>query len=214
MIRVVASPGDGFADLEWTVAILTVDQLRLHITTALSDAALQRLLDAAEQAIVNYAGSPGDVTELIDGGNRRIALTRQAVTITSITETPYSGPPVTLAADDYRIRAEGYVLERLHTGTNPRSWFHGLVTVIYAASSQDALRELVQIELVKLDVFLDPALRSHSIGDFSETFSADKSPDQLRDEILARLTPEPGGIRVVGTPTYYPWASTWGTTPW
>jgi len=174
------------------MAILTVEEFRAFVTTTLSDAAIQILLDAAEELIVGFAGDDATATELIDGGHRRLALQRRASSITSITETPWNSTVVTtLAASDYRLRAEGYVIERLSTGTNPRSYWSGLVTVTFDPDGTDALRKAVQLDLVKLDINLDTNLRSHTIGDFSETFANDSSPDSLRADILARLSGDP-----------------------
>ena len=180
------------------MAILDVDQLRLFVTTSLDDAALQILLNATEAEIVAYAGATGAITEQIDGRYGHLILSRPAYTVTSITETV--GTTVTkLAADDYRIRADGYYLERLNTGTNRRSRWHGLVTVTYTGSSQDDVRKLVQVDLIRLDISSDSNLRSQTIGDFSETFANDRPASVQRDEILERLNPEPA-MRVVDGP--------------
>jgi len=185
--------------------ILTVDEFRAFVHSDLGDDELQLLLNAAEEAIVAYAGSPSSVTELIDGGPNRIALRRPASAITSISETR-STTVTTLAGNDYRIRADGYVLERLNTGTNPRLYWWGLVTVTYTPVADADTRKSVQIELVKLDLAQDAALKSQTIGSFSETFDTDTNQDEQRSAILARLTPE-GSIRVVGAPSHgiYGW---------
>jgi hypothetical protein len=177
--------------------ILTVDELREHVSSELGDDALQRLLDDAEAAILAYAGAAGDVTELIDGGFARLALSRPAVSITSITERQGT-TDTTLATDDYRIRAQGYVLERLTGGTNSRSTWRDLVTVVYEAADDTAIRQIVQVELVKLAITFDPYLASKTIGAWTETYAtADKSIEEWRGEILARLSFEPG-LMVVG----------------
>ena len=58
--------------------ILTTDEFRAFVETDLDDASLQILLDAAESAIVAYAGPPGSATRRVDGGVGRMPLARPA----------------------------------------------------------------------------------------------------------------------------------------
>lgn len=189
------------------MAILTVGEFREFVETDLDDASLQVLLDAAEEAILAYAGAPDEVTQLVDGGVARLPLARRASAITSVTETRGT-MTTTLAADDYRLRAEGYVLERLRTGTNPRSLWYGLVTLTYAPAADAETRKAVQIDLVKIDLATQAgggSLRSQTIGDFSESFASDnRDPAQQRGAALARLNPEPM-MAVVGY--RHPWGN-------
>lgn len=188
--------------------ILTVPQLRGFIRTPLDDAALQILLDQTEEDILKFAGAPGQVTELIDGGYRRLTLNRPATSILSVVETIglTLTTQITLDASDYRIRAYGYVLERLGTGTNPR-WFWGrLVTVTYSYAADDAVRQMVQVDLIKLELAFSAGVAGETIGAWSESFrasTAEGSQEDMRNEILSRLNPEPE-LRAVGTPLL-PW---------
>ena len=179
------------------MAILTVTQLREHITSTLSDDAVQRLLDAAEELILQYVGglsttyeSLGAVNELITSHGELLMLSRRAETIDTVIERT-----TTLAANDYQLRSSGDMLRRLNTGTNPswRGWW-GRVDITYTPLSDSALRELVQIELVKLDISSNSTLASQTIGAWSETFGTAVSHEQQRFDILASLTPPADGI--------------------
>src|SRR5438105_1096004 len=187
------------------MTILTVAGLRTFIKTPLADSALQSLLDATEEDIVKFAGQPGDVTELIDGGYRRLTLNRPASSITSIKET--IGLTLTqqliLDPSDYRLRAYGYVLERLGTGTTPRWYWGRLVEVVYAYAGDTAIREMVQVDLCKLELAFSAGVAAETIGSWSISYrasAAEGSQEDMRNEILSRLNPEPE-MRIVGSPS-------------
>lgn len=178
------------------MTILTVDELREHVSSPLEEDALQRLLDGAEAEIVRYAGEPGSVTVVRDGRGRFITLDRPAASITSISETRWS-TSTTLAADDYLLRPSGTVIERLPGGTNSRHEWAGRVTVIYTAVDDDAIREVVQIDLVTLALNYEPGKGMEVIGSWTEQFAsaAEGNRDQF-DAILSRLDAGPS-MRVV-----------------
>ncbi len=169
--------------------ILTVDELREHVNTDLADTALQRLLDAAEWAIVNRAGAPGARTELAAGGYRFIALSRPAASIGSIVETVGS-TDLTLATDDYLIGLGEMLVERLSTGTNARSVWNDRVTVVYTPVDDDPVRKEVQIALCKLAINHQPGLAEEIIGEWTERFTNNSawSNQAERDSILERLS--------------------------
>lgn len=160
---------------------LTVDLLRGYITTALSDEALDALLDAAYEAIDQYAGASGSITELISPGpGDLLMLSRRASAISSLKEKD-----IALATDDYQLHGDQLV-RRLDTGTNPAWRWRGRVDVTYTALTDTASRDRVAIALVNLDLDFAPGLTSQRLGDFSET--ADQRPyDEQRAEILASL---------------------------
>lgn len=191
--------------------ILTVDQFREFVRTPLSDAAIQTVLDATEEDILKFAGSPGDVTELIDGGYRRLTLNRPATAITSIVETIglTLTTTITLDSSDYRVRAYGYVLERIGTGTHPRWYWGRIVTVTYSYAADASVREMVQVDLVKLELAFSAGVAAETVGSWSESYrtsTAEGSQEDMRQEILSRLNPEPE-MRIVGTPLL-PWDMT------
>lgn len=184
--------------------ILTPDEFRLFENTALSDTALQILLDAAEQAIVQRAGVSGARTELFTGGGRLISLAGPVSAITSITEKWWT-TDTALATDDYLLWPNGMTLERLSTGTHPRSTWNRRVTTVATPVADDALRKEVQIALLQLAVNSSPGISEETIGDWTQRFTNNNSAwnqDTERDAILARLNVSSGMV-VIGGPSPY-----------
>lgn len=183
------------------MTLLTVDELREHVNSALGDTALERLLADAEAAIVQRAGPPGDRTQIAGGGYRFIALHRPATAITSIVERQGT-TDTTLAADDYLLRPGGYLLERLTDGTHPRgSCWAPRVTVIHSPVDDEATRIAVQIDLVNLELSFAPGLAEQTIGEWTERYTNNSAwnSDTERETILARLDVD-AGMMVVGNP--------------
>jgi hypothetical protein len=168
-----------------TATLLTVAQMREHLETDLTDAALQRLLDAEESEIIARYGSHATATETLPGGGTDVILARTPSTITSLTETLGGGtPPLLLVTDDYRLWPEGR-LERLTTGTNARSSWAPVVTAVYVPEDATAQRRGVLIHLVMLAARYS-GLRSESVGsgDYSMT-TADYTAE--REALLRSL---------------------------
>lgn len=176
------------------------DTFRLHASTSLGDAALQTLLDAAEQAIAIHAGeyivssgADDEVNEILTprGIGPLLRLSRRAQSITTVVEGTE-----TLAADDYELRSSGYVLRRLNDGTNPSLYWRNRVYVTYVPLSDTAERERVQIALVKLDLAYAPGVVQETIGAWSEQKANNSvwNYQQERAAILASLTAEPVGV--------------------
>ena len=192
--------------------LLTVDQFREHVTTTIPDAALQTLLDAAEAAVLEVVGEPGDITEYIiarpvangyapwglSPGYNRISVSRPIATITSVTEY-LSDVGTVLDGTDYR--ASGYVLQRVPDGTNPRWYWGNRVTVVYTPQDETADRERVQIELVRLDLNARPGLAEQAVEGFLERYSGAGllNYSAERADLLASLgSAASGGMVVVG----------------
>ena len=174
--------------------ILSVSELREHVNTDLGDDALQRLLDAAEWAIVNRAGATGARTEIASGGYRFIVLARPAASISSVVETAgwsdsVGASDITLAADDYLVGAGEMLIERLITGTNQRSVWGARVTTVYTPVDDDPVRIECQIALCQLALNYQPGLAEETIGTWTERFTNNSawSNQAERDSILERL---------------------------
>src|SRR5690242_20031079 len=136
------------------MTLLNVDELREHIATSLVDAALQRLLDDAEAAIVQFAGPVATVTELVDGGGSTIVLSRPvdlSTDVATVIERSTGFSPITVAVDDWALRGR-FVLERLRTGTNGAGSWRGPVSVTYTPADDTATREVVQVELCRIEI--------------------------------------------------------------
>ncbi len=154
------------------MAILTVSQLQEHIETDLGDDAIQRLADATEEMIVREAGDTTAVTETRNewgfpwGRHRVIYSSRPITTISSIKERSHpDDTQTTLATDDYRQEGVRRLI-RLQEGTNPRQLWAPHVELIYTPESDTNIRELVQIDLVKMAIMYSGALKETE-GDFS-----------------------------------------------
>ena len=174
---------------------MNVVQFREHVTTSLGDEPLQRLLDAAAEAIVAVMGpylTDGTIDEIITprGPGPLLRLSRRAESIDEIIEGT-----TTLAADDYQLRSSGYILRRLDTGTNPASYWRNRVYVTYLPQSDLAERDRVQLELVKLDLAYQPGITQETIGSWSETLAqGDRTYQVERAAILASLSQQSVGI--------------------
>lgn len=154
--------------------ILTVPQLLEHIETDLSGSALQRLIDAADQDIVDGYGPhalSGARTETLVGGSASITLAVPALSFTSVTEhvgSPISATATVLDPTDYRTWWGGRALQRISTGVNARTTWGERVDVVYVPVSRDARRRAVAIELVRL-ALAQEGVKSMSAGDVSMT---------------------------------------------
>jgi hypothetical protein len=170
--------------------MLTVEELRLRISTTLDDATLQSLLDAAETAIIGVIGAPDEVQEYLRASGDLIILSRSAAELTLVIEND-----VTLDEDDYELRSDGQTIRRLRTGPNPHSRWRGRIDLTYVPVDDVAERERVQAGLVELELNYTPGASSERIGDWQETIGGGgaqvQTYDQLRSSLLASLS---GGL--------------------
>jgi hypothetical protein len=169
---------------------VTVEMFRAQVTTDVDDSAVQLLLDAAEEAI--RARYPVGGVETKDGGQSYIFLRRRAVSITTITETDFTGTQVELDPTDFRLRDDGVSVLRLSTGVNqPVGWSWGApswgmpVIVEYDPEDMDAELARIQIALVQLDLNHMPGLTSETIGAWSESANSGTPYAKERESILA-----------------------------
>ncbi len=153
------------------MTILSATELRQHIETDLSDTAIDRLGSAAEQLIIREAGDITALTETFNeegyprGRERIIYLARTVTSITSIKEREhFDDDQTTLSTDDYRQEG-GRRLIRLREGTNSRLFWAPHTEVVYVPVVDSDLREIVQINLVKLAVMYSGAQKEKQ-GDF------------------------------------------------
>lgn len=169
--------------------LITLAQAREHIDSDLVDAALQRIIDAADAEIISRFGDhTANVVETRTGGGRLIFLDRPALSVSSITEhlgMPYEEDDTTLVADDYRLWYGGRAIERLASGTNARTYWGDRVVVTYVVVQEIARRTRVEIDLCKLAIQYD-ATKATSIGDFSQT---NENYQAAREAVLDELAP-------------------------
>jgi len=159
--------------------------------------ALQLLLDAAEEEIIERAGPTIDGYVLTSRTEQYIPrgdllmLSERASSIVEVIEHAQLVVPTTLVSDDYELTSSGYVLRRLRTGTNGAYRWFPLVSVEYIPYSDNATRSRVQSELVKLSISFSPGLASQTIGSWTESYASSGLPyDAQRAAILATLHPD------------------------
>jgi hypothetical protein len=151
-----------------TATLLTVTNLREHIETGMTDAALQRVLDAEEAEIIRRHGPHATATETVWGGGIWLLLARTPSVITSVTEVTQNVSTL-LAADDYTVWSGGR-LERSPYGTHPASYWAPRVDLVYAPEDWTAQRRAVLIRLVQLTIqYQGVQAESIGSGDYSMT---------------------------------------------
>lgn len=156
------------------MALLTLSEMRTHLETDLTDAALQRLLDAAERQILDVVGPSAAVTETFDSysqgiGNPSVLYLSRGVAastnISSIVEREYpGGTGTTLAANDWALRGIRELV-RLSDGTNGRTSWAPVVEVAHTPDFSTAIQKEVQSKLVKISANFS-GLAGERYGDF------------------------------------------------
>ena len=171
------------------MSLLTVDEVRVHIETDLTDIELQRMIDSAEEDIVQKYGPHTSQTDELEECrlSNVLFLSRPASEILTVTEEIHNNGNISqtvLSADDYDLVQSGWRIRRLSSGTNPRSTWGDVVIVQYTPVDETSKREGVLIALVKLDIQFN-GLDSESVGDYS---SEQKQYQSNRNKILSSLS--------------------------
>lgn len=164
--------------------LATLTQIREHVETDLSDAALEHLVDAADTAILQIAGPhDGERTVELNGGFQDLLLPSPAASISAVSEGSYFEilEAVTVTATEYVVLYGGRVLRRDGTW-QPR------VSVTYTPVSTNAIRFDALIQLVKLGVEYTP-LQIFSDGIYSQTARDYRAE---RNRILSMVQPKYG----------------------
>jgi len=154
------------------MALLTVSQVREHVESCLDGDALQRIIDNADAEIIRRLGPLSTQTEVLPGVGIFLHLQRRATAITSADERvqPEIGDATDfdLSANDYSLLSDGYRVERLVTGDNAASAWRGKVTIVYTPVDEQAQREMLLVNLVKLEERYS-GVSSEGVGDVRET---------------------------------------------
>jgi hypothetical protein len=163
---------------------LTTAEFREHQATDLPDAALQRLIDAAEAAIAARYGTLAQLTDRRRGGGTLLFLSRRAATIAGVTEGSTG-----LAANDYTLLPDGMTLRREITGTNAATTWADPTVVTFTPLDDSAERARVTIALVQLDINHNPGLSAEAVGDWSQSYADGNTMHYgiEREAILATL---------------------------
>ena len=155
--------------------------LRLQIETDLPDTALQLVLSAVDEELTSKYGSATPVTEVFTGEFRRyLTLNRLANSLSSITERESDGTTTVLdisglSTSDARL-VNSRMVERLATGTNPRSSWAPEISVVYAAADSNR-RDMALVQLVKIELEYN-GKKGERVGDYSMTaveYAAEKA---------------------------------------
>lgn len=165
-----------------SATLLTPAELRDHVETDLSDAALQRFLDSEEAEIVRRYGPHATASETLAGGGRWLVLARDAAAVTAVVET-MGDVETALDVDTYRLWPGGRI-ERLGASWAPR------VAVTYTPRDETAQRRLALINLCKLAIAYS-GLKSEGVGsgDYQAT-ALDYTGE--REKLLRALAPRGG----------------------
>jgi hypothetical protein len=171
--------------------ILTVDDLTDFNISGIEVTALQLLLDATEEMVVRYAGDPLVQVDTIGGGHRFLSLSRRASSITSIEELVGS-TTTTLDPATYRLRPDGYLVERLTSSGSLWYWgWYCRATVTFVPVDDTASREMVQRDLVRLALTSNPGVTMEQVGAWLQQFGQGGLAKVERESILKQLEGPP-----------------------
>lgn len=173
-----------------TATLMTVDEMREHVETALSDDALQRLMDAAEDDINDHAGrltmedydTAEEVTEWVRGGSRQssIRVKMPIESITSVTSV-YSGNPDD--TEDDLVEDEDYWFDG--ASIIRKGYFWGdRVRVVYVPKNTLSQRRACMILLVRLAINSEPGVGFEGAATWQST---SQDYEQSKQRILWSL---------------------------
>lgn len=127
------------------MALLTIADIREHYNTDAANSAIQRLLDAEEEAIVRLMGdTTSNFTQTFIFPPKNIVLKTEATDIVSVTEDDE-----TLLSTEYELQDGGRILTR-------KGWIYDTsyipwgdkVVVVYTPYDSNATQKRVQMYLV------------------------------------------------------------------
>lgn len=175
-----------------------LDRVKNRAETDLDDDELQMMLDSENQEIINRYGPHSivsdPITERLEGSRQRLVVKRpidvsQPVVVTEyVTEYGFGETPYLMAAADYRIWPDGFIIERLSTGPTGRRRWANQVEVTYVPVNDGDQRQEVIIKLVLLAIEYD-AVSVRTVGDVSAN---NLDYTQEREKLLTSLAPRGG----------------------
>jgi hypothetical protein len=180
--------------------IISPDDLREHVESGLGDAALQRLIDDADAAIVARYG-PHDATEAapvseeFTGGDLRLFPRQKVASVVSVTE--YVGSlgsaevSYELDPDDWRLEHAGGSIVRLASGPTPAGSWGSRIVIEYLPQTDYSRRQRVALDLCRLAA-QQSGLASERAGDYAATSVEDYQRE--RERILNELAPMGGMV--------------------
>ena len=163
---------------------MTAAEVRENLPACeLSDSGLDRIIADIEAEIEYRYGDNVSKVESFDTGRveKHIYPARRVESVTSIVEI-WGTTEYTLSVDDYEL-VNGIRIDRKPGGTNSWNYYGDRVVVTYVPQSDQARREMVIVDLVKLTLAYS-GVDSEKFGDYSMSQS---EYQQKREEILSRL---------------------------
>ena len=170
--------------------LLTVAEVKEHITTGLSDAALERLIDAQDAYIRRMVGEHDPETTMVYEDDHQalqsIWLPRPATAITSVEErrADQISEWEVRASSSYRLTNQGRAIESIFRR------FYEFVRVTFTPVPQNAERTQALIDLVRLET-QDTGLQSER--DDTYAYQA-KNKTLARRQVIALLRPGYRGL--------------------
>ena len=169
--------------------IITVAELKENVETTLAEGAIQRLIDDADQTVVDAYGAHGPAVQTDDlraGPDDRFLFPHRPIAlVTTVTEYVDETNLTVLDPTDYRVLNKGTTLERITSGVNVRnSWgFRTLVEYVISSDSNPRRRGVV-IDLVRLAINNPGGITRERAGDYSVEHG---SYEEQQGKILGRL---------------------------
>ena len=173
--------------------LLSTAQVKEHLTTELSDDALDRLINAADAYILRRVGPHDPETTMVytkDPPAYLISLPRRAVSVESIVLHGWYSPDYTIPTTYFRLESDGRLV-RIYD--DYFHWIHSRhyerLKITFTPVSENAERLNALIELVRLEL-QDTGLKDERDDTYRYT-SKDKI--MARNEIMATLKHTHGG---------------------
>lgn len=161
--------------------------IRAQIETDLGDPDLEKLYNAAREAVDEVLGPVGPILVRRMPSGPLLGLPQRAVEILTVVENRSE-----LEAADWFLRPSGLILERIG-----RFRWHGRVDVTFQPMPDTARRDQAIVGLIKLDLVHNPGVVSVKFGSFAETFAQQggMSYAEERKAILDGLLADEGMFR-------------------
>lgn len=151
-----------------------LERLKERVETDLIDIELEAMIDENVAEIIALYGAIAAITVTLRGHSIFLSVHRlidetETIAIVEVTpgNTGAAANETTLAADDYRIRHGGRMIERLIDGTNGASEWAQLVHVTYTPISDQLRRDETTIKLVQLSLTYRGLDKQERAGDHS-----------------------------------------------
>ena len=173
--------------------LLTTAQVKEHLSTELSDAALERLIDASDAYIRRQVGPHDPETTMVytkEPPSYLVSLPRPAVSVASVSLDGWYSPDYTIPSDYYRLEGEGRLL-RVYDSYYVYTFSDNYerMTITFTPVSENDQRVNALIELVRMEI-QDTGLKSERDDTYTYT-QRDKA--MARKEIIAPLRHSHGG---------------------